>query len=297
MRTAEQREFLDSGVLARLSNLELLARMPMEGSVSGHHQSPHKGSSVEFAEYRKYVSGDETRHLDWRVLARSDRYYIKEFEADTNLRLYLVVDASGSMGFGSVSKLAYARRIAGTLAYLAMYQGDAVGMTCCRAKIDEDIPPRRNPAHLKHIFDTLGTLTPGGTTGLVDSLHALAEKIRRRALVVVISDLFHDPEELLHCFRHLHYRKHDLAVFHLLDRQEVDFKFDRPIRFQDMETAQSVIAEPSVIQSRYRSALDAYLDRLRTGCFEFKADYRLTITDQDYEKALADFLLARLRGK
>ena len=295
MPTAQQRDFLDSGVLARLSRLELLARSPMEGSVAGRHQSPHRGSSVEFAEYRKYVPGDDPRHMDWRVLARSDRYYLKEFEADTNLRLYLVVDASGSMAFGN--KLDYARRVAGTLAYLAMHQGDAVGMTCCRAKIDEDIPPRRNPAHLKHIFDTLGKLTPSGATGLVSALHTVAEKIRRRALVVVISDLFHDPEELLQCFRHLHFKKHDLAVFHLLDRQEVDFKFDRPIRFVDMENAQSLVAEPSVIQPRYRSALDSYLERLRTGCFEFKVDYRMVMTDEGYEKVLADFLLARLKGK
>lgn len=289
-----QRDFLDPAVLARLSRLELVARSPMEGSVSGRHQSPHRGASVEFAEYRKYVGGDDPRHLDWRVVARSDRFYLKEFEADTNLRCHLVLDCSGSMAFGA--KLDYARRLAGTLAYLAMLQGDAVGLTCCQEKVTLDIPARRNPAHLRHIFDAIGKLTPTGTTGLVSSLHTLAGKIRRRALVIVISDLFHDPEELLHCFRHLRYRKHDLAIFHLLHRDEINFEFDRPIRFADMESSASIVAEPQVIQSRYRHALDAYLHRLRTGSHEFNVDYRLVTTDQTYEKVLADFLLARMKG-
>jgi uncharacterized protein (DUF58 family) len=289
-----QREFLDPAVLARLARLELCARGPMEGSVSGRHQSPHRGASVEFAEYRKYVQGDDPRHLDWRVVARSDRFYLKEFEADTNLRCHLVVDCSGSMAFGD--KLAYARRVAGTLAYLAMLQGDAVGLTCCRADIALDVPARRNPAHLRHIFDALGKQAPEGPTGLVKALHTLADKIRRRAMVIVISDLFHDPEDLLHCFRHLHYRKHDLAIFHLLHRDEIAFEFDRPIRFVDLESTGSLVAEPTVIQPRYRQELEAYLHRLRTGCYEFKVDYRQVVTDQSYEKVLADFLLARMKG-
>lgn len=293
MAAPAQRDFLDPAVLARLSRLELCARGPMEGSVSGRHQSPHRGSSVEFAEYRKYVVGDDPRHLDWRVVARSDRFYLKEFEADTNLRCHLIVDCSGSMAFGN--KIDYARRLAGTLAYLAMLQGDAVGLACCREDITLEIPARRNPAHLRHLLDALGEQKTTGTTGLVRSLHTLADKVRQRALVIIISDLFHDPTELLHSFRHLHFRKHDLAVFHLLDREEVKFEFDRPIRFTDMEGTGSIVAEPNVIQARYKQALGAYLDRLRNGCYEFKVDYRVVTTDQSYEKVLADFLLARMK--
>ena len=169
-----QHEFLDPRALARLAQLELVARSPMEGSVSGRHQSPHRGSSVEFAEYRKYVTGDDPRHLDWRVVARSDRFYLKEFEADTNLRCYLVLDCSGSMAFGG--KLAYARRLAATLAYLAVHQGDAVGLTCG----PREIPPRRNPAHLQHIKTVLAEAAPAGPTHLIADLHALAEKIRTK---------------------------------------------------------------------------------------------------------------------
>jgi len=292
-----QREFLDSGVLARLSNLPLVARGPMEGSVAGRHTSPHRGSSVEFAEYRKYVPGDDIRHVDWRVYARSDRFYMKEFEADTNLRCYLVLDTSASMGFGANhgSKFAYARRLAATLAYLAMHQEDAVGLTCCSDKVVRDIPPRRNAAHLRNIFNALAETRTSGATALVPALHDLAEKIRRRAMVVVFSDLFSDPEELLSCFEHLRFRKHDLTVFHLMDRVELDFKFDRPIRFVDMESTASLVAEPGLIYPRYTEALKQYLDRMRRGCLESKVDYRIVTTEQSYEKVLSDFLLARTR--
>ncbi len=288
-----QREFLDPGVLARLSRLELQSRWPMEGNIAGRHKSPHRGASVEFSEYRKYVPGDDPRFLDWRVYARRDRFYLKEFEADTNLRCYLVLDASGSMAYAN--KFLLARKLAATLGYLAMQQGDAVGLMCCGAKLTTDIAPRRKPAHLKNIFDAMAAAKPEGETGLVTALHTVAEKIRRRALVAVFSDLFHDPEELLHCFRHLRFRKHDLAVFHLLDKTEVDFKLDRPIRFVDMEDQSTIVAEPGVIYPRYREALDAYLEKLRRGCSEFKVDYRLVMANEDYEKVLADFLLARMR--
>lgn len=288
-----KREFLDPAVLARLSRLELTARGPMEGNIAGRHKSPHRGSSVEFAEYRKYVPGDDPRFLDWRVLARSDRYYLREFEADTNLRCYLVLDASGSMAFGD--KFGYARKMAATLGYLAMKQGDAVGLTCCGETLVKDIPPRRKPAHLRNLFDAMEATRPAGRTGLVKCLHDLAGKIRRRALVCVFSDLLDDPEQLLQCFRHLRFRKHDLAVFHLMDRAEIDFKFDRPVRFVDMETNESVVAEPTMIYPKYRATLDAYLERLRTGCLEFKVDYQRVLTESKYDQVLADFLLARVR--
>jgi uncharacterized protein (DUF58 family) len=292
--THTNREFLDPGVLGRLSRLELRARWPMEGNIAGRHKSPHRGSSVEFAEYRKYVPGDDPRHLDWRVYARQDKFFIKEFEADTNLRCHLVLDASGSMAFGH--KLDYAKRLAATLGYLAMQQGDAVGMIACSDKVVKDIPARRKPAHLRSIFDALGESKPKGQTGLVPALHDLAEKIRRRALVCVFSDLFHNPDELLHCFQHLRFRKHDLAVFHLLDKAEIDFKFDRPMRFVDMENDDSIVAEPSIIFPKYRAALDAYLEHMRRGCREFKVDYQLVLTESNYEKVLADFLLSRLKS-
>ncbi len=251
------RGFVDPLVLARLAGFPLWARRPMQGSVSGRHPSPHRGSSVEFAEYRKYVPGDDLRRLDWRAYGRSDRFFVKEFEADTNLRLCLVLDTSGSMGFGSVgmSKLDYARRIAASLAHLALQQGDAVGLSCVAGGIVRSIPPRRNPAHLTSLFDVLEATGPQGPTQLVGVLHELAETIAQRALVVIISDLFVEPELLRSCFEHLRFRKHDAAVFHLLDPQELAFDFRRPMRFLDMEGGTSIFAEPAEIAERDLKAL------------------------------------------
>ena len=294
---SQTRAFLDPAVLARLMHLPLAARFAMEGSVSGHHKSPHRGSSVEFAEYRGYAPGDDLRRLDWRVYGRTDRYYMKEFEADTNLRCYLVLDCSASMGFTGKggSKLDYARRIVGSLAYLTSQQGDAVGLACLGEKKLPELPPRRNPAHLQDVFNIMEKAEPRGTTSLIPALHELAERVRRRALVIIVSDCFCDVEELLGCFRHLRYQKHDLAVFHLMDRMELDFQFDRPIRFMDLESPFSMVTEPAMIRAEYLEQLGSFRERLRTGCNEFNADFRSVVTDESYEKVLADFLGERAR--
>ena len=275
----------------------MLARWPMEGTVSGHHKSPHRGSSVEFAEYRNYTQGDDIRRLDWRVFARTDRFYLKEFEAETNLRCYLALDCSGSMKFSgdSGSKLAYGKRLAATLAYLAVHQGDAAGLLCVGDSAPPEIPPRRNPAHLKVLLDTLEKAEAKGETRLIAALHDLAERVRRRALVIVISDFFCDLEPLLDCFQHLRFRKHDVALFQLLDRSELEFRFDRPARFVDLESSQSIVAEPSAIRDEYLRQLEAFLEGLRAGCHEFAADYRRVSTDQGVEQVVAAFLAERAR--
>lgn len=290
-------QYLDQQVLARLMAQPLMARLPMEGTVSGHHKSPHRGSSVEFAEYRNYVPGDDTRRLDWRVLGRTDRYYMKEFEAETNLRCYFVLDCSASMRFSGKhgSKLEFAKRLIATLAYLVVHQGDAAGLVCVDEKNVFEVPPRRNPAHLQLILETLVKAKPRGETGLPGSLHELAESVRRRALVIVFSDLFSDPEALLGCFQHLRFQKHDLAVFHLLDRMELEFQFDRPVRFVDLENSFSLVTEPAAIREEYLNELHQFLERMRLGCHEFHSDYRRVVTDQDYGTVLSDFLGERAR--
>jgi uncharacterized protein (DUF58 family) len=279
----------------------------MVGGVSGRHASPHRGSSVEFAEYRKYVPGDDLRRLDWRAFGRSDRFYVKEYEADTNLRLVLVLDTSGSMGFVSskpgvhvtqpLSKLDYARRICGALGYLASQQGDAVGISCAAAGIVRTLPPRRSPAHLRLVFDVIEEAKPQGTTGLAEVLHELAETIRQRALVVIVSDLFVDPTELASAFGHLRFRRHDVGVFHLLDPQEVAFEFSRPTRFLDMEGGSSIFADPIEIADRYHRAVTTYLDAIRGIMLESGIDYHRVMTDEPYEQALARFLVGRAVGR
>ena len=297
--SSPNREFIDPQVLGRLAALPVFSRLPMLGNVSGRHQSPHRGSSVEFAEYRKYVAGDDPRRLDWRAYARSDRYYIKEFEADTNLRFYLVVDTSASMGYssGGPSKLDYAKKIAATLAHLTVLGGDAVGLTCCNDAITKDIPPMRKASHLQAIYDALGSSDAKGGTGLVPAVHTVAEKIRQRALVVVLSDLFFEPEKLNDALRHLRFNKHDVAVFHIFDKQEINFQFDRPLRFVDMEDGTTLPLEPRLIADRYQDSLREYLGQVRQFCHACKADYQYITTDQDYGDLLADFLTARTPKK
>ena len=295
---ADENNLLDPSVLSRLMHLPLSARFPMEGTVSGHHKSPHRGSSVEFAEYRNYVQGDDIRRLDWRVFGRTDRFYLKEFEAETNLRCYFVLDCSGSMGFSKAgqSKLEYAKKIIATLAYLTIHEGDAIGLICVGEKALIEIPPRRNPAHLKLILDTLLNAKPHGETGLVPVMHDLAEKIRRRAVVIVLSDFFCEPAPLMSCFQHLRFQKHDLALFHLLDRAEVMFQFDRPMRFVDMENNFSLVTEPAGIRDEYLRQLNLFLEQMRAGAHEFGVEYRRVITDENYEKALGSFLVERAQA-
>jgi uncharacterized protein (DUF58 family) len=295
----QPRSFLDAQVLSRLSAVPLFARRPMQGSVSGRHASPHRGSSVEFAEYRKYVPGDDLRRLDWRAFGRSDRYYVKEFEADTNLRCCFVVDTSGSMNFGSTgtSKIEYARRLAGTLGYLASQQGDAVGLACVAKGIVQSLPPRRNAAHLRLVLDLLEQAKPQGETQLATVLHELAETIRQRALIIIISDLFIEPKLLANCFQHLRFRRHDVAVFHLLDPQEINFNFRRPMRFLDMEGGPSIFAEPNDIADRYDKALTQYLQELKQAILESAVDYQRIQLDENYEQALVRFLMGRAQAK
>lgn len=295
----QSRSFLDALVLSRLANVPLFSRKPMMGSVSGRHPSPHRGSSVEFAEYRKYVPGDDLRRLDWRVYGRSDRFYVKEFEADTNLRACFILDTSGSMAFGSagMTKVEYARKLAGSLGYLAVQQGDAVGLSCVAEGVVRSMPPTRNPAHLRTFFDMLEHAKPEGETHLEAVLHELAETIRQRALVVILSDLFIEPEALRGCFQHLQFRKHDVAVFHLLDPLEVKFEFRRPMRFLDMEGGPAIFAEPNEIAERYHRALNTYLDGLRAVVLESAVDYHRVSLDTDYEQVLTQFLVGRARGR
>jgi len=288
--------FLDNTLLSRLGSLPIEARVPMLGNVAGKHRSPHRGSSVEFAEYRKYVPGDDTRRLDWKAFARSDRFYIKEFEADTNLRAYFVVDASGSMKFAGQgeAKVQYARRIAASLSYLLVNQGDAAGLSICTDKLHIEVPPSRRAAHLDRLFSTLDSLQPSGPTGLLEALHTIAEKISQRAFVVILSDLFTDPEALGDALQHLRYRKHDISVFHLMDPLEISFEFERPHRFVDLEDGTALVVEPNLVAEEYKTALRDFLTEVRAKCHDAAADYQLVTTDTPLEPLLRDFLTARL---
>lgn len=281
-------------MVARLMALPLHARHAMLGSVSGKHRSPVRGSSLEFAQYRKYVPGDDTRRLDWRTWGRSDRFYIKEFEADTNLRLCLLIDTSGSMSFGAAgaTRLDYARRLAGTLGYLAAQQGDAVGLWSL-AQSPIEIRAKRGAAHLGLVLDQMAGINAAGGTTLITALHDAAEKIRQRALVVIFSDLFVAPAELESAVQHLRFRKHDVAMFHLLDQKEIDFTFDRPARFLDLEGGEAVMADPSLIARNYREAVRLFLAEIDEMVRTTGVDYQRVKLHERYDDVLVRFLLGR----
>ena len=289
-----RKSFLDSAVLGQLMALPLHARHAMLGTVSGKHRSPVRGSSLEFAQYRKYVPGDDTRRLDWRTWGRSDRFYIKEFEADTNLRICLLIDTSGSMGFGPVgaTRLDYARRLAGALGYLASHQGDAVGLRSLAEKPIE-IPARRGPLHLGIVLDQMAGIKPLGGTTLLAALHDAAENIRQRALVVILSDFFVPPAELKSAIEHLRFQKHDVAAFHLLDQRELDFNFDQPTHFIDMEGGEGLMADPSLIANNYRTAVRQYLVEMEELVRTTGMDYHRVKLHEPYEAVLVRFLLGR----
>lgn len=301
---------LDRRMIARVGHLPLSARRAMIGSVSGKHRSPTRGSSVEFAEYRSYVPGDDLRRLDWRAYGRTDRFFVKEFEADTNLRLIVVIDASGSMKYAGaagqsrlprggaaaaegVSKLEYAKKMAVTLGHLALKQGDAVGMTIASQGRPLSIPARRRPSHLRLIMDQLARVEPAGAPDLAAALHDVAERVPRRALIAVFSDLFAPPAELADAFQHMRYRKHDVAVFHLLDRDEVEFRVDKPTRFVDPEGGASIVADPATITERYLKALENYRAAVEDMVTTADLDYREVLMDEDPAEVLSRFLVGR----
>ncbi|MDG1891983.1 MAG: DUF58 domain-containing protein [Verrucomicrobiota bacterium] len=300
MATSESKEggLIDPRVTARLAVQPLVARFAMEGSVSGMHRSPHRGSSVEFAEYRQYVPGDDLRRLDWRVLGRTDRYYLKEYEAETNLRCYFVLDCSGSMNFTSAetSKLDYAIKLIAHLAYQIIHQGDAAGLVTVGPKVITELPPKRMPSHLQLIMDILKQAKGKGETGLIETLHELADKARRRALVLIFSDCFTDIEPLIGGLQHLRFQKHDVGLFHILDRQEMDFNFDRPIRFADLESSFSMVTEPAMVREAYLEQFQNFQAALQKGCHECNSDYREVTTSKPFEKVLADFLVDRAKA-
>src|SRR6476659_1738525 len=245
---AQERRFLDPAVVMRLGTLELKARTIVEGLLSGLHRSPFKGFSVEFAEYRQYIPGDDLHTIDWKVYARSDRHYIKKFEEETHLDCHLLLDVSGSMGYGShhgMSKFEYGACLAASLGYLMNRQRDAVGLTAFDETIVAMLPASSRPGHLRSLLVTLERLTTAHQTNVAKPLHHLADALTKRGLVVLISDLLDDTAEIIRGLKHFQFRGIDVIVFHVLDADEIDFPFEGAIRFEDMETREEVMAVPA----------------------------------------------------
>jgi uncharacterized protein (DUF58 family) len=276
---------------ARMSRLQITARQVVEGILTGLHKSPHRGFSVEFSEHREYVPGDELRHLDWKAYARSDRYYIKLSEQETNLRATLVLDTSASMKFGN--KLDYARHLAACLAYLLSMQQDLAGLVAVDDSIRVELPPGSSPAHLDVLFRHLESLEAAAVTDLSRQLHGLAERLPRRSLVILLSDLWLEPHELVRALQHLRYRKHQGIVLHLLDRNEIDLPYDRKVTFQDLETGEKLQVDPSELRETYQKQIEEYLAAVRRACNDADMEYQEMFVDEPYDVALVRLLSRR----
>ena len=291
------RQLLDPAVVARLGTLELRARTVVEGFISGLHRSPFKGFSVEFAEYRQYIHGDDLSTIDWKVYARSDRYYVKKFEEETNLDCQLLIDVSGSMAYGShgITKFEYAACLAASLGYLMNRQRDGVGLTAFDDRIVAALPASNRPGHLRNLLITLDRLVLGSRTNVSKPLRRLAESMNRRGMVVLISDLLDDPESIIRGLKHFQYRGSDVLVFQILDPDEIEFPFDRATRFEDLETSEEVMAVPSLVRSHYLKQMSGLIERYRRELGAAGIDYQLLSTKQPLEIALLAYLSTRSR--
>lgn len=297
----DTRKYLDPEVVSTLKNMELRARLVVEGFVTGLHKSPYHGFSVEFAEHRQYMPGDPLKHIDWKVYGKTDRFYIKEYEEETNLKAYILLDASASMGYRSaghknaVSKLQYGSYLAAALTYLLLKQQDAVGLLVFDEQIRQYIPPRSVRSHLHILLRSLEALSSSEKTNAGAAFHELAERIKRRGLIIVISDLFDDPESILMGLKHFRHKNHEVIVFHILDHDELVFPFQREAIFRDMETGEELPAQPWSIRKEYLHQINELKDKYLRQCRGQLIDYVALDTKTPFDLALTAYLSKRSR--
>lgn len=285
--------------ITSLQHLQLFARTVVEGFTTGLHASPHKGFSVEFRQHRPYVQGDEIKRLDWKIFGRSDRFYIREYDEETNLRATIVLDASGSMdyrGTKGIQKFDYARKLAASIAYLLMSQQDAVGLVTFDSKLREFIPNRTRITHLHHLLDAMVKTKPGKETGLANVIESLAMRLKRRGLVILISDLFDDAPALLRAIGVLRRKGHEILVFQLWDRDELEFPFGTWSRFENLENDEDfLLLDPAVVRQRYMTVLEDWRKAMSEGLRKHEVDVVPMVTDEPHTEALRKYLALRLR--
>lgn len=292
-------DILHAEDITSLQHLQLFARTVVEGFTTGHHTSPHKGFSVEFRQHRPYVQGDEIRRLDWKVFARSDRFYIREYDEETNLRATIVLDASGSMGYRGqkgILKFDYARKLAASLAYLLMSQQDGVGLVTFDTKVRDIIPCRTKITHLHLLLEAMVKTVPGKDTSLAPVIESLAQRLKRRGLVILISDFFDDPAALLRAIGVLRKKGHEVIALQLWDRDELDFSFGNWARFENLENDDDfLLLDPATIRQRYMEVQKTFADQLKDGFRKHQVDYLSLPTDESHSAALRNYLALRMR--
>ena len=288
--------YLEPEALARMKNLSMVARGVVEGAITGLHASPYKGFSVEFAEHREYTAGDDPRHLDYKMLARTDRLYIKQYEEETNMRVQILLDTSASMGYqhdSKITKLQYGSYLTAILAYLMTRQQDSVGLTTFDTRIGLDMPARSSPRHFNEMMQRLEALEPGDETDLAEVLHLLANRFKKRCLIVIISDLYDEPDEVMRALHHFHHRRHEVIVFNVFDKAEVEFPFTDTIAFHDLETNEKIQIDPAYVREAYLEQIDAFIEGYRRACAESNIDYVMTDTSVPYDFMLSKYVAKR----
>ena len=293
---SDYRKYLQPSTVAQLANMELRARLVVEGFITGLHKSPYHGFSVEFTEHRQYMPGDEVKHVDWKAYGKTNRFFIKQFEEETNLKSYIILDASRSMGCssaGQLNKFEYASYIAAALSYLMMEQRDAVGLTLYDEGIRTMLPPRATRSYLKEILKELEKARVAKRTGIAASLHHSAEQMKRRGLVIILSDLFDDPVQTMTALKHFRYKGNEVIVMQVLDPLERTFAFGRDAVFKDMETQEELLTQPWHIQKAYQQSMCEFIEYYKTQCRDNRIEYVLLDTATPFDKALMEYLNRR----
>ncbi len=294
----ESLRYLQPSVVAQLANMELRARLVVEGFITGLHRSPYHGFSVEFTEHRQYMPGDEIKHIDWKAYGKTDRFYIKQFEEETNLKSYLILDTSRSMDYasqGNLKKFEYASYIAAALSYMMIEQRDAVGLTLYDEKVRITLPPRATRFYLKQLLKELESAKPENKTSTAASLHLVAEQIKRRGLVIILSDLFDNPESVMTALKHFRHKGNEVIVMQILDPLERSFAFGGDAIFKDLETSEELMTQPWHIQKAYQLSMREFLNFYKSRCLDNNIDYVLLDTSVPFDKALFEYLNKRKR--
>ena len=292
----DSQKYLNPLTLANLEGLDLQARLIVEGYVAGQHASPYHGFSVEFAEHREYVPGDDIRHVDWKVWSKTDKFYLKQYEEETNLLTYLLLDTSESMAYASgnnVSKFRYAQFICAALGYMVLQQQDSVGLATFDDTVRRYLKPAGQPSHLKEMLHLMDVTPARSKSDLGTVFHELAERFKKRGVVAIFSDLFDDVPRILAGLRHFRHRRHEVIIFHILDPAELEFPFREPTLFKGMEGMPEILTEPHSLRKSYQAELTRYLDELKLGCRMIDIDYVPLRTDQDLGQALSSYLASR----
>lgn len=290
--------FLTTEELQHLERLVLRSRMVVEGTLAGRHRSPLKGASSEFADHRAYIAGDNPRFLDWKVLARTDRYFVRRYEDETNLRVFLVLDRSASMAFtsGGPTKFDYACHVAAALGYVTVKAQDSVGLYLFSRNIDTAVPARSSMAHLNNLLTLIGEHEPSSQTRAADALHRVADDVRRRALVILFSDLLDDQNSLLDALAHFRKKHHDVIILHVLDPAELDLSLTAGGRYRDNETGETIVASPADVAREYARLMEEFINGYRQRCLELNIDYRLLRTDRSPIGFIRAYLQERKRS-